>query len=61
MRQQCARYTLIGQDLYRRAYSKPILKCVTEEQVEYILQEIHDGVCESHSGIRTMVAKVDVS
>jgi len=48
MTQRCARYTLISQYLYRRGYSKPLLKCVTEEQVKYILQEIRKGVSGSH-------------
>jgi len=58
MRQQCTRYTLIVQDLYTRAYSKPLLKCVTKEQEKYVLEEINEGVCGSHSGARTMAAKM---
>jgi len=57
-RRQCARYTMIGQDLYRRGYSTSLLKCLTKEQSQYVLQEIHDGACDSHSGARTMAAKV---
>jgi len=33
MRQKCARYTMIGQDLYERGYFRSLLKCVTKEQV----------------------------
>ena len=58
MRQQCTWYTLIGQDLYRRKYSKSLLKCITKEQTEYVLQEIHEGVCGSHLSTRTIVMKV---
>ena len=58
IRRQCARYTMIGQDLYRRGYSTPLLKCLNKEQSQYVLQEIHDGACGSHSGARTMAAKV---
>jgi len=43
MKQQCSRYTLINQDLYRRGYSTPLLKCITKDQVEYVLKEIHKG------------------
>lgn len=31
MRQQCVRYTMIGQDLYKREYSRSLLKCVMKE------------------------------
>ena len=58
IRRQCARYTKIGQDLYRRGYSTPLLKCFTKEQSQYVLQEIHEGACGSHSGARTMAAKI---
>jgi len=58
IRLQCARYTMIGQDLYRMGYSTPLLKCLTKEQAQYVLQEVHDGACGNHSGARTMAAKV---
>lgn len=58
MRQQCARYTVIGRDLYRRGYSRSLLKCITMEQAEYVLQEIQEGARGNHLGGRTMAAKV---
>ncbi|XP_068497679.1 uncharacterized protein [Phaseolus vulgaris] len=58
IRRQCARYTMIDQDLYRRGYSTPLLKCLTKEQSKYVLQEIHNGACGNHYGARTMAAKV---
>jgi len=58
IRRQCARYTMVGQYLYRRGYSTPLLKCLTKEQSQYVLQEIHNGAFDSHSGARTMTAKV---
>ena len=58
MKQKCARYTLINEDLYRRGYSATLLKCITSKQAEYVLTEIHEGVCEHHSGARMMASKV---
>ena len=58
LRLWCSRYTVIGQDLYRIGYSMSLLKCVTKEQVQYVLKEIHNGVCDNHSGARRMAAKV---
>jgi len=58
MKQQCARYTMINEDLYRRGYSTPLLKCITNKRPEYILAEIHEGICGNHAGARTMAAKV---
>ena len=43
---RAARYALIGEDLYKRGYSQPYLKCVTMEESDYILKEIHFGAME---------------
>jgi len=34
------------------------LKFITSKRAEYILAEIHEGVCGNHSGARTMATKV---
>ena len=44
--------------LYKRGFSIPYLKCVDEEEVKYILEEIHKGVCEDHAGPKSLVSKV---
>ena len=36
------RYTMIGEDLYKRGYVQPLLKCVTAEQTQYVMGELHD-------------------
>jgi len=58
MKQQAARFLLIDQELYRRGYSCPLLKCLDPEQVTYVMTELHEGICGTHSGARTMAAKV---
>ena len=58
MKQRCARYTMINEDLYRRDYSTPLLKCITNKRDKYILAEIHEGICGNHAGARMMAAKV---
>jgi ribonuclease HI len=39
-RRACS-YVLLDNQLYRRGFAIPLLKCVEEEKVEYILTEIH--------------------
>jgi len=58
MKQQCDWYTLLNEDLYQGGYSVPLLKCITREQIEYVLSKIHEGVCGNHSGARTMAVKI---
>ncbi|CAL8994500.1 unnamed protein product [Prunus brigantina] len=58
LRYRSARYTIINDVLYKRGYSTPYLKCLTKEQGDYILQEVHGGVCGDHSGSRSLAHKV---
>jgi hypothetical protein len=52
-----ARYVLIGGVLYRRGYTEPLLKCLTNSEAKYVLKEIHEGVCGNHSGSRMLAHK----
>jgi len=55
---KAARYTMIGDDLYKREYGQPLLKCVTTEQARYIIMELHEGICGYHSGAHTMTTRI---
>ncbi|XP_075518298.1 uncharacterized protein LOC142552407 [Primulina tabacum] len=50
IKKQAPRFTLLNYTLYRRSYLGPLLKCVSESEVEYILREIHEGCCGEHLG-----------
>ncbi|CAL9002342.1 unnamed protein product, partial [Prunus brigantina] len=58
LRYRSARYTIINDVLYKRGYTTPYLKCLTREQGDYILREVHSGVCGDHSGSRSLAHKV---
>ncbi|XP_020237881.1 uncharacterized protein LOC109817097 [Cajanus cajan] len=58
LRTQAARYSVVANELYRRGFSTPLLKCIDTHQADYVLREIHEGICGSRSGGRTMAAKV---
>ena len=40
--------------LYRRSYSRPYLLCVHPKASELLLEEIHEGICGSHIGGRSL-------
>ena len=42
------------QKLYKRSFSSPYLLCVHPEAVELLLEELHDGICGSHIGRRSL-------
>jgi ribonuclease HI len=54
---QARRFCLLGEVLYKRGYSEPLLKCLSKTEADYVLKEIHEGVCENHSGGRMLAQK----
>ena len=40
--------------LYRRSFSGPYLLCVHPEASELLLEELHEGICRSHTGKRSL-------
>ncbi|XP_034711358.1 uncharacterized protein LOC117933893 [Vitis riparia] len=51
---QASRFTLIGDDLYRRSFGGPYLRCLVQPEIQYVLSELHEGICGNHSGSRTL-------
>ena len=56
-RARLARFTVHRGTLYKRGFSRPILKCVGKEAANYILREVHEGICGNHIGARTLAGK----
>ncbi|XP_059638670.1 uncharacterized protein LOC132280937 [Cornus florida] len=52
-----AKYAIVHNQLYRRSFSGPYLKCVTPAEARQILRAIHKGVCGNHSGGRSLAHK----
>ncbi|XP_065877541.1 uncharacterized protein [Euphorbia lathyris] len=51
------RYALHDDLLYRKSATHPWLRCISEEEGDHCLKEIHQGVCSSHQGARTIAKK----
>ena len=52
-----ARFTFHRGTLYKRGFSTFILKCVGKKDANYILREVHEGICGNHIGARTLARK----
>ncbi|KAL2232086.1 UNVERIFIED_CONTAM: Ribonuclease HI [Sesamum indicum] len=52
------RFTMIGDDLYKRTPEGVLLKCLDAERAWYVLREIHEGSCGNHSGGRSLAQKI---
>ncbi|XP_017416537.1 uncharacterized protein LOC108327331 [Vigna angularis] len=53
-----AHFLCIGDDLYKRGYTTPLLKCLSAEEADYVLLELHNGICGLHSRKRTLRARI---
>ena len=40
--------------LYKCSFSRPYLLCVHPDALESLLEELHEGICESHTGGRSL-------
>ena len=58
IRKRVDRFTILNDVLYKRSFSIPYLKCVDDDEAKYILEEIHEGICGDHAGLRSLVSKV---
>jgi hypothetical protein len=52
------RFTIVNGALYRRGFTLPLLKYISPEEGNYIIWQIHEGICRSHSGARILAHKV---
>jgi hypothetical protein len=57
LRQWAEQYTLVNDELYRRGNKGTIMKCITPEEGQTILQGIHVGVCGSHASVKSLMGK----
>ncbi|XP_076901088.1 uncharacterized protein LOC143555410 [Bidens hawaiensis] len=58
IRHKALNYTIQDDILYMRSYLGPLLRCVDPQDANYLLREIHEGICGVHAGPRMVVAKI---
>ena len=49
-----ARFSLVDGQLYKRSLGGPYLTCLTPKQGQYVLAELHEGICRNHPRGRTL-------
>ena len=55
VRRKAPRFSLSeDRKLYKRSFSGPYLLCMHPEASESLLEELHEGVCGSHTGGRSL-------
>ena len=58
LRVRSARYVLLNDVLYKRGFSQPYLRCLSPDEANYVLREVHEGACGNHSRARSLIHKV---
>jgi len=58
IKKNSARYTLVDGVLFRHGFTHPILTCVSCDECTRIMWELHEGICGSHVGGRSLASKV---
>ena len=54
---KAARFVIINDTLYRRGHSLPYLRYANKEEANYVLREMHKGICGNHAGARSLAGK----
>jgi len=58
IKRNSAKYNLVDGELFIHGFTHPILVCVSGDQCTRIIAELHEGICGSHVGGRSLASKV---
>ena len=45
---RASRFVLIKDVLYKRGFSRPYLRCLSNEEADYVMREVHERICRNH-------------
>ncbi|MCH82193.1 gag-pol polyprotein [Trifolium medium] len=57
LQRKASSFCLMYGKLYKRGISIPLLKCIDEDDVDYVLREIYEGINGQHLGGRSLARK----
>lgn len=55
---QAARFVMIKDVLYKRGFLRPYLRCLCQEEADYVMREVHESICGNHSEVRSLAHKL---
>jgi hypothetical protein len=44
--------------LYKRSFNRTLLRCLNEADARNVLQEVHEGICSTHTSGHIMARKI---
>ena len=58
LRIRASRFQLLGDTLYKMGFSRPHLRCLSPEETNYVIREVHERICGNHSRARALAHKL---
>uniref|UniRef100_A0A2N9I9Y3 Uncharacterized protein n=1 Tax=Fagus sylvatica TaxID=28930 RepID=A0A2N9I9Y3_FAGSY len=58
LRIRASHFQLLDDILYKMGFSRPHLRCLSPEEANYVIKEVHEGICRNHSGARALAHKL---
>ena len=57
MKKKAANFVIQNGELFKKGFLTPLLKCITPEKGQEVLEELHSGYCASHIGGRALAVR----
>ena len=54
MRYKSTKYVLLDDQLYYKTVDVVLLKCLSQEEVRELMEEVHEGICGAHQSAYKM-------
>ena len=51
-------YIILDDKLFKRGLTTPLIKCLNNQQVDYVMRELHEGICGLHTRESSLATKV---
>ena len=58
IKKQVVWFTVLNDELYKRGFLQPYLRCVEKEKAKYVLEEVHEGICGDHMEAKSLARKI---
>ncbi|XP_075097961.1 uncharacterized protein LOC142175275 [Nicotiana tabacum] len=55
---KAARYIFKGSQLYRKSFQGSLARYLGASEANYVIREVHEGICKNHSGADSLVLKL---
>lgn len=55
---RATQYTLIDDILYKQSFTMPYLRCLSLAETEYVMREVHEGICRNHFESQKLIHKL---